>query len=97
MKVHVEVTQEDIKKGERNNSSQCMIALAITRATEGGLGDLLVGHYGSCTMGEYVIWSGGKVRLPFRVAVHIIAYDRGQDVAPFAFDLDLPVGKGVGS
>lgn len=102
MKVHVEVTQEDIDNGVRGLADSCMVALAFNRATEGAFGQVYVSRSGIITDGLDL-----RVKAPAWVGKRISYWDWGRWVngwvdgearltnvpaktRPFAFDLDLP-------
>jgi len=69
---HVEITQEDIGKGERRSTTQCPIASALSR------------KYGKAWVANYLIWSGEG--LVYEQGRDMIAwrnrYDAGHRVEP---------------
>ncbi len=84
----IEVTAEDIANGERRNPDSCAVTLAMRRAgfkcqSVGGVFSprgptaWLLGH------------ASRKIYLPVAVGVFAQQFDAGQDVEPFAFDLDV--------
>lgn len=76
----IEVTQEDIDKGERGSCSGCPVALAMKRAL--GVQTLLVEDDAAWTnMEEYL--------LPDPVPDFIGDFDTGEPVKPFTFELPI--------
>lgn len=76
--MHIEVTQEDIDRGERGKSRSCAVARAIRRCAKCRSADV-------CSSWLRLRWR--KVLTPVVVARFIKAYDLGLPVDPFAFDL----------
>ena len=79
----IEVTQDDIDNGRRNQPSRCPIALAIQRGT---------GYFVSAWIGQAVIRTqlpkaSIEIPLPECVNQFIAAFDNGDDTAPFSFEL----------
>ena len=79
MKLHVEVTAEDIAAGEQDSCERCPIALAILRVTDS----------------EYVrveyerIWLDRTLCTPPKKARDFMsAFDDGKTVKPFSFTID---------
>ena len=88
--MRIEVTAEDIAKGERLRACRCPVALALSRAgfeepevypsygpddySPGGAGEIIAG--------------GDRFALPLTVDRFVAAFDEGKPVEPFAFDLD---------
>ena len=91
MKLHVDVTQEDIDQGEPIDGYACMVSLAVQRATEGAFC-----HYGVYTYRTRLVLGPNRtrIRLPRRVVNAIFRFDqRSRGVAPpdpFNFDIDIP-------
>jgi hypothetical protein len=82
--VRVEVTDKDIESGVPCDGHDCPVSLAMFRAT--GLTWFVTGpvaHRGTKR-------NGVTVRLPHGVADWVSAFDRKDEVRPFAFDLDVP-------
>lgn len=76
----IQVTAEDIVKGKRESCDSCPIALAITRkAGERASVD-------ECT--AWFISTESLIPLPVSARKFVRAFDRGDSVAPFEFDLD---------
>lgn len=97
MKLHVEVTQEDIDLGcvgdpwgERGG---CMVHRAFMRATEGAF------PYIGVSSGGVNIYSGPQINaevvngldFPAGVGARIARFDGGLTVKPFSFDIDIPL------
>lgn len=81
MKLHVEVTEDDIRQGERGVCSYCPIALAVKRCA--ATDDVTV-PWPYCSVGDYEAW------LPPVARRFIADFDRGVSaVEPIAFDLEL--------
>ncbi len=84
MKLHVEVTAEDIAKGKRNRTDCCPIALAISRCN--GVSDVGVDEATASMShgGEWVF-----AEMPKEAAAFVLAFDKRKPVEPFAFDLEV--------
>jgi hypothetical protein len=82
--MRIDVTQEDIEKGERRHACRCPIARAISRAASS---QATVGQ----SVAGYSAWIGDtKVLLPACAAVFAHSFDAGDVVSPFSFDLEVP-------
>lgn len=81
----IQVTQEDIDKSERRPpfSQNCLIATALARATGK---QFAVGH-AMCYDDESAF--SREISLPKIVQDAIEAWDNGQPVQPFEFEIDL--------
>ena len=77
----IEVTQEDIDHGIRNDCTECPVALAIKRASGNWFGVIVLVLNGICVRGR-------TYRTPRQVAQFIQAYDRGESVGPITFTLE---------
>lgn len=94
MKYAIEVTQEDIKHGERGLCRACPIAKAAQRA----LGvkfhaDCDVAALASITEGGFVpqLYVNGKYYdMPFAAYDFMQRFDKGFRVSPFSFEIELP-------
>jgi len=82
----IEVTAEDIAHGVREDCERCPISRALTRAlpirsviVEGGVQGVAVQEKGTF----YRFFA----TLPEDADAFVERFDRGEDVAPFAFDL----------
>lgn len=82
-KITVQVTEEDIKGGLRESCHACPIALALKR-----LG------YERPTVDGVAIDLDTLTTIPSPDVVNdfVIAFDKGDKVKPFAFDLEIPRG-----
>lgn len=84
--IHVSVTEEDLRVGVRGHQCFCAVARAVDRAL--GLPiDLMRGcmiPIPMCSVPGY-----GTIGLPGWVSGRIIAWDKGEHVDPFEFDLTL--------
>lgn len=78
--MRIEVTQEDIKKGERHSGISCPIALALKRA--------LPGRHVGVSEETADIGENARVLLPLEAQDFIDDFDDGLGVDPFAFELD---------
>lgn len=79
----IQVTQEDITNGKKDHCIQCPIALAMIRTT-GKIWEV----YNTCCgrlENEFYI----EHRLPQEAQVFIEAFDDGDDVSPFEFELEI--------
>lgn len=80
-RIRVNVTQRDIERGVQNSGGRCPVARAMRRhrpfrfASVNGLE-------------AYVPW-GGKYTLPLEVQEFVGAFDDGDPVEPFTFDLEV--------
>lgn len=75
----IEVTQEDIQKGECDSGFYCPIALAMNRV----LGD------SNSHVGKWVVTRGiTSMLLPSEAITFIQAFDAKQPVEPFTFEMD---------
>jgi len=93
MKLHIEVTQEDISDGERGCGDRCMVWRAITRLLPDSPPDFC-GAGRRDGSGAWVEWRREdgyvSVDLPDSVGKEMTIWDNGGYVRPFSFDLDLP-------
>jgi len=81
-KIRVEVTEEDIAKGIRENCRLCPIARAIKR----------LGHEEVAVMGDSIEIGTVDFEAPPEVDAFVEAFDAFRPVQPFAFDLEIPRG-----
>lgn len=82
MRLHVEVTEDDIKQGEAGSCLNCPIALALQRHSPNT--DIVV-------QGDWCVFGDREADLPPAAQAFIAAFDDGDPVESFAFDLDLMV------
>ncbi len=79
MGTKIDVTEEDIRLGKRNNSCECPIALAGTRA------------FGvACIVGLFIKPAGlNRMRLPHEAVKFINEFDEhgGLQLRPFSFEV----------
>ncbi len=88
MKKLIRVTQEDIRKGNRESKTNCPVAIAISRVFP-RMHPLLVGS----TMGILGVFTGIKfIDLPRSAVRFIKKFDSCKAVKPFNFYLDIPDG-----
>jgi hypothetical protein len=83
MKVTINVTEEDIKQGEKQHCSRCPVALALRRVAKGE----------PAVIGYSIIFSKDiEIETPDDVVEWIMDFDDddGCDVSPFSFEMDLP-------
>jgi len=86
----VEVTAEDILNGRPRQVCGCPVALAICRALGVRPEDALLGVYpGEIRIWERLTLPSCRLAVPPEVSQFIRAFDSGEPVEPFAFDLDL--------
>lgn len=89
VKLHVEVTAEDIANGKRETACYCPIALALKRL---GVKDPDVfGEREECVSvpcdDDEEPWD--HYQLPDEAIDFVVKFDLGAEVAPFAFDLEV--------
>lgn len=84
MKIKVQVTQDDINKGERCSYLHCPVARGMHRA----IGTIV----GITPMRARFLDDGSpkEVALPNIAADFIIAFDSERAVTPFEFEIDVP-------
>lgn len=90
-KLHVKVKDYHIKCGIPNNSTECVLALAIGEAIGANLHMVEVG------LGSTSFWLHDKdywLNLPPKAVEFMNAFDNGGNVEPFEFDIDLNDRKG---
>ncbi len=80
--MRIEVTAEDIEKGEPRSSCSCPVTLAIRRAT---MIDFVMTGYLRINIGHCI-----KLFSPDAVKKFISAFDNDEPVKPFEFDLPVP-------
>jgi hypothetical protein len=83
--VRIEVTAEDIRAGSAGDPWLCPVARALRRTT--GRGWLVDDDTLDRLRDNAHL---GSVPCPPEVADFVLAFDRGDAVAPFAFDLEVP-------
>ena len=84
--VRVRVTAADIAAGRPSDACSCPVALAVQRAT----GDPTVDVCGVVAAGSLRAHFGLRgVDLPLAAVNFVSAFDRGDPVTPFEFDLDV--------
>ena len=87
--MRIEVTEQDIRKAERGSACLCPVALALKRQ----LGDRwTVARWHVTFDRDDTGWraenaEGGRLVLPVDVAERLEAYDRGEQMTPFAFEV----------
>lgn len=75
----IEVTQEDIDRGRRGSCFECPVARAASRAVGAEV-----------STDRYLFYlPTAKIKTPTEVAKFIHAFDGGEPVAPFSFELPL--------
>lgn len=89
MKINVEVTQEDIRSGNKKSATTCPLALAISRSAAT---TVTVGIQGITFWRIDKEWGyqGTEIKQPKDVADWRQRYDAGELVLPFGFTLDVP-------
>jgi hypothetical protein len=83
-KIKIEVTRQDIDKGEKGSCDNCAVARAVNRHID-GLG-------GVESDGTIWYYNEGIHEIPTskKVARFIDRFDEGKDVKPFTFTLNAP-------
>lgn len=78
----INVTADDIKRGNRGCSMGCAVARAIARTT---------GKYGNVTVSDASIYVFGfrEIPTPEHVADWIVRFDSGRPVEPISFEIEL--------
>ena len=84
--VHVSVTAEDIAQGQPQSYCRCPVALALTRAADSRWVEVIADEARFARRGRYMAETAS---LPSVVQRFIDAFDRGQPVEPFEFDLEF--------
>jgi len=93
VKLRVEVTAEDIAKGQREEVCLCPIALALSRC--GVRGPAVAGAVG-WTPGDnrwsvtFVEDYENETILPEECGTFASAFDKGEPVEPFTFEIEVP-------
>jgi hypothetical protein len=92
-RIHIEVTQEDIKRAEVGNSFRCVVRQAIARTIPGATRIEVDSQTIRWTQdGERQVYL-----CPYSVSGYIVAFDAGDPPQPFEFRLDprkrFPVRK----
>lgn len=80
MKVIINVTANDIKYGKPRMTTSCPIARAVKRRT---IGNFYSVGADTCWINEDIIF------LPSEARDFIVKFDRGREVKPFKFTLDV--------
>lgn len=89
----IKVTEEHINKGRRRNVTCCPVALAVKGATQCTF--ICVGTFGmGIRMPKKHWWSKQPnsrydIFTPKNASVFISMFDRGEEVKPFEFELDI--------
>lgn len=94
MKLVINVTQEDIEKGERGECARCPVARALQRATGDPIADVIPGeHRGlSARFHATSVTPAKRHPLPDAVVDWIGKYDGAvgdEPVKPFTFELEV--------
>lgn len=94
MKVRVDVTEQDIIQGIRNNTHFCPIARAVSRVTRFSSSDLYVQH--TRVMFCFTDAIEQATELPMKAQDFIRLFDAYKPVSPFSFDLEIPEAPHAG-
>ncbi len=85
----INVTEDEIKQGERNSASNCPLAIAIQKQLTNKYGQKKMALIGANNLTIYT--HGFKHRkvvpLPIKAREFITAFDSGNEVHPFSFKL----------
>lgn len=85
MRLHIEVTQDDIDRATPKDRQACMVARAIIRCSEGVLRPQVL--WTRMNLGDE---KDRTVALPEALRWRVKRFDNGnRDHEPFAFDIDL--------
>jgi hypothetical protein len=85
----VDVTQEDIDKAHRNNSYKCIVAQAVARTIPDATRieiDLQTVRFTRAATGERLLFLTPNI-----AAGYVVAFDAGDEMHPFSFNLSNPV------
>lgn len=82
MKITIDVTQDDINKGIKENCRFCPVALAVQRTFNDPEMDVFSPCIKNC--------EEDRVASPSSVCDFIDRYDNGESVQPFSFEIDVP-------
>ena len=88
----VEVTEEDISKAQRNDSYKCVVAQAIARTVPDATRievDTQAIRFTRAESGERYLYL-----TPPTVIGYVVAFDAGEEPAPFQFWIDAPMQIG---
>lgn len=85
--IKIEVTQEDIDRGKQGSRCWCPIARAIKRTLYWMPGDTMIPDGRVEVSIAQVAIEDGRADLPFEASNFIVAFDRGEPVKPFSFEL----------
>lgn len=88
MKVHVDVTVQDIANGHASECQRCPIALALHRAAPEYIAEVYQFHAWLLTPGA--LSRRMEAKLPEAAANFILLFDEGEGGQPFSFELDFP-------
>jgi hypothetical protein len=89
----VHVTEQDIAKGVKHQCDRCPVARAVTRATGKpclASGFQLDFYESADAFEDDTVFASFEVPTPAPVKMFMQAFDRGEDVAPFAFEITMP-------
>ncbi len=86
--VKVEVTFDDIANGTPGACRDCPIALALERLLSDRV--LFVVELGCLSWAGPTIGAHGSIPMPQAAADFIEGFDRGYEVEPFGFEIELP-------
>lgn len=81
MKLKINVTQDDIDKGNRGNSNSCPIARVVRGILP--MARVNVRYINSIGM-------GADIALPSEATQFIVSFDNHYPVAPLEFEVDIP-------
>lgn len=87
----IAVTADDIREGRRYVCERCPVALALLRACADGV--FVRASYFSAALwfaGREAACQGHVTAFPAEATRFVDDFDRGLDVAPFEFELDVP-------
>ncbi len=87
----IDVTQEDIDQGLRNDGWKCPVGRGVQRATNDGDFAVEIDRIVRGTEGDEDYLS---VELPEDVGERICKFDDGLGMQPFSFEIDLPPNQG---
>jgi hypothetical protein len=86
----INVTQEDIERGQRHECDLCPIALALLRAIPGANVEVVPSKVWILPAGKREPFGWELARLPDEAQSFMTKFDLGWAVEPFTFDLEVP-------
>lgn len=88
--IRIKVTQDHIDRGQRGNSCDCPIALALEGAQKdlSSFGHLTKASVGMSSVRLFFPQSTSDFLIPLEASRFVRRFDRGESVEPFEFELE---------